>query len=172
MSTQALIVEIDNKKASLSYNTDTWVLTLRYLDSAQAEFELSMDNVKKIYVSSKFQTTHTEEKNKLARTIIGGALFGATGAIIGAISGEGSKQVTDAKYSCIHIETNDGREFVVVCKENGIVNNSNFFIRGVQDAVLSKNDEAYQKRKKMATVLWIATIVLAIVAIIITNLDI
>ena len=171
MSTQALIVEIDNKEASLSYNTDTWVLTLRYLDSAHAEFELSMDNVKKIYVSSKFQTTHTEEKNKLARTIIGGALFGATGAIVGAVSGEGSKQVTDAKYSCIHIETNDGREFVVICKEQGILNSSWAFIQNFEDAVLSKNDEAYRKRKKAGTKFAIICIVIIVLAIIICNID-
>jgi hypothetical protein len=171
MKKESLIVEIDDQEACLSYDTDTWMLSLGYIWSHQTVFELSMDNIKKIYISSTFQTTHTEDKNKLARTIIGGALFGAAGAIIGAVSGEGSKQVTDAKYSCIHIETHDGREFVIVCKENGIFNNSRFFIQGVQDAVLSKNDEGYRKRKKIGTALAIICLVLFVVAIIVTNLD-
>jgi len=172
MSTGALIVEIDNKEASLFYDTKTWILTLKYLDSSTPIFEMSMDNVKRIYKNSSFQTTHTEEKNKLARTVIGGVMFGVTGAIIGAVSGEGSKQVVDAKYSCIHIETNDGQEFVIICKENGILNSSWVFMQNLNDAILSKNDEGYQKRKKFGTVFGIICIAIIIAAIIICNIDI
>lgn len=172
MSTEVLLVEIDNKQASLVYNTKTWMITLRYLDSATPIFEMSMDNVKKIYKSSGFQTTHTEKKNKLARTIIGGALFGATGAIIGAVSGEGDKTVVDGTYSCIHIETNDGQEFVIVCKEQGIANSSWVFLQNINDAILSKNDVGYRKRKKFGTILGIICIAIIIVAIIVCNLDI
>lgn len=171
MSTGALIVEIDNREASLFYDTRTWRLTLKYLDSNEPIFEMSMDNVKKIYKSSSFQTTHTEQKNKLARTVIGGVMFGTTGAIIGAVSGEGTKQVVDAKYSCINIETNDGQEYVIICKENGILNSSWVFIQNLTDEILSKNDSGYQKRKKFGTVFGIICIAIIIAAIIICNID-
>ena len=153
MSIGVLMVRINNREASLVYNPDTWRLSLRFLDSSTPEFEISMDEVKKIYVSSSYKEMHYEDKNKLARTVVGGALFGVTGAIIGAVSGEGSKEVVDGKYSFVHIETTE-KEYILVCEENGIINSSWVFIQNFNDTVSSKNDESYRKKKKVAGILW------------------
>ena len=129
MSIGVLEVEINNRKAGLGYNTDKWLLSLRYNDSPKCEFEMNMDNIKRIYKTSTYTKTHDENKNKLQRTIIGGVLFGPTGAIIGAVSAEGTKKVVDAKYSYICIETYDNREIVLLSKEKNIINNSSALIR-------------------------------------------
>ena len=68
MSIGVLLVEINNRQAGLVYNTKKWELTLRYNDSPTFEFEMSMDNIKRIYKTSSYTETHLEDKNKLART--------------------------------------------------------------------------------------------------------
>jgi hypothetical protein len=156
----ALLVKIHGKEASLLYDTDTWKLTLRYLDSATPEFEISISEIKKIYVSSKYQETHYEEKNKLARTIIGGALGGVTGAIIGAVSGEGSKSVVDGTYSYIYIET-ENQEFVVVCKEN-VLNSSWAFITNINELISAGSYEAYKKNRRKFATKWLTIIAIGI----------
>ncbi len=172
MSRDVLKIQIDNKDAWLIYDTNTWTLSCQLDNANTTEFCINMDNIKRVYKSDGFKQTHFEEKNKLARTIIGGALFGATGAIIGAVSGEGNKEVVDAKYSCIHIETNDDMEYVIVCKETAVINSSWVFITNLNDAILSKNDKSYQKRKTFGTVFGIICIAIIIAAIVICNIDV
>ena len=148
MSIGVLLVDINNRQAGLVYNTKKWLLTLRYDDSPTFEFEMSMDNVKRIYKTSSYTKTHLEDKNKLVRTIIGGVLLGATGAIIGAVSGEGTKEVVDAKYSYICIETYDNQEIILVCKEQTIANNSWAFIQNLNNELSKKRDPAYRKSRR------------------------
>ncbi len=171
MSVGVLLVEIDNRPASLVYNTKTWTLTLRYHDSASFEFEINMDNIKSMQKCSSYNETHFEDKNKLARTIIGGVLFGVTGAIVGAVSGEGRKEVIDANYSYIRIETYDNKEIILVCKEQSIANNSWVFIQNFNDSILKKQDPQYQKRKKQGVILGVICLIIIIASIIICNLD-
>lgn len=153
MSKGYLNVQYNGSEASLIYDTKSWTLSL-FTGSSTPAFQLNMNDVKKVYVSSKFKETHYEEKNKLARTIIGGALFGVTGAIIGAVSGEGDKEIVDAKYSYVHVETSE-TEYIFICKENGIHNSSGIFIQNFEDALFSKNDESYRKRKRIGITLGI-----------------
>ncbi len=169
MSIEGLIVQIDGKEACLQYDTKAWTLSL--YSSGTPAFQLSMNDVKKIYVSSSYKETHYEDKNKLARTVIGGALFGATGAIIGAVSGEGSKEIVDGKYSYIHIETND-REYVLVCKEHGIANSSRIFITNFTHAVSMKNDTHYRKIVKRRVAIFIGILIALVIELILLALDI
>ena len=171
MSIGVLLVDINNRQAGLVYNTKKWLLTLRYYDSPTFEFEMSMDNVKRIYKTSSYTETHLEDKNKLARTIIGGVLFGATGAIIGAVSGEGTKEVVDAKYSYICIETYDNQEIILVCKEQTIANNSWAFIQNLNNELLKKRDPAYRKSKRNKAIFGIVCLIIIAAAIVLCNLD-
>ena len=171
MSIGVLLVDINNRQAGLVYNTKKWLLTLRYNDSPTFEFEMSMDNVKRIYKTSSYTETHLEDKNKLARTIIGGVLLGATGAIIGAVSGEGTKEVVDAKYSYICIETYDNQEIILVCKEQTIANNSWAFIQNLNNELLKKRDPAYRKSKRNKAIFGIVCLVIIAAAIVLCNLD-
>lgn len=171
MSIGVLLVDINNRQAGLVYNTKKWLLTLRYNDSPTFEIEMSMDNVKRIYKTSSYTETHLEDKNKLARTIIGGVLLGATGAIIGAVSGEGTKEVVDAKYSYICIETYDNQEIILVCKEQTIANNSWAFIQNLNNELLKKRDPAYRKSKRNKAILGIVCLIIIAAAIVLCNLD-
>ena len=171
MSIGVLLVDINNRQAGLVYNTKKWLLTLRYNDSPTFEFEMSMDNVKRIYKTSSYTETHLEDKNKLARTIIGGVLLGATGAIIGAVSGEGTKEVVDAKYSYICIETYDNQEIILVCKEQTIANNSWAFIQNLNNELLKKRDPAYRKSKRNKAIFGIVCLIIIAAAIVLCNLD-
>jgi len=155
MSIGDLSVNINNRQAGLVYNTKKWLLTLRYDDSPTFEFEMSMNNVKRIYKTSSYTETHLEDKNKLARTIIGGVLLGATGAIIGAVSGEGTKEVVDAKYSYICIETYDNQEIIVVCKEQAIANNSWAFIKNLNELIASGDYKTYKKERRKFAKKWL-----------------
>ena len=171
MSIGVLLVNINNRQAGLVYNTKKWLLTLRYDDSPTFEFEMSMDNVKRIYKTSSYTETHLEDKNKLARTIIGGVLLGATGAIIGAVSGEGTKEVVDAKYSYICIETYDNQEIILVCKEQTIANNSWAFIQNLNNELLKKRDPAYRKSKRNKAIFCIVCLIIIAAVIVLCNLD-
>ena len=171
MSIGVLLVDINNRQAGLVYNTKKWLLTLQYNDSPTFEFEMSMDNVKRIYKTSSYTETHLEDKNKLARTIIGGVLLGATGAIIGAVSGEGTKEVVDAKYSYICIETYDNQEIILVCKEQTIANNSWAFIQNLNNELLKKRDPAYRKSKRNKAIFGIVCLIIIAAAIVLCNLD-
>lgn len=171
MSIGVLLVDINNRQAGLVYNTKKWLLTLRYNDSPTFEFEMSMDNIKRIYKTSSYTETHLEDKNKLTRTIIGGVLLGVTGAIIGAVSGEGTKEVVDAKYSYICIETYDNQEIILVCKEQTIVNNSWVFIQNLNNELLKKRDPAYRKSKRNKAIFGIVCLIIIAAAIVFCNLD-
>lgn len=171
MSIGVLLVDINNRQAGLVYNTKKWLLTLRYNDSPTFEFEMSMDNVKRIYKTSSYTETHLEDKNKLVRTIIGGVLLGATGAIIGAVSGEGTKEVVDAKYSYICIETYDNQEIILVCKEQTIANNSWAFIQNLNNELLKKRDPAYRKSRRNKAIFGIVCLIIIAAAIVLCNLD-
>lgn len=171
MSIGVLLVDINNRQAGLVYNTKKWLLTLRYNDSPTFEFEMSMDNVKRIYKTSSYTETHLEDKNKIVRTIIGGVLLGTTGAIIGAVSGEGTKEVVDAKYSYICIETYDNQEIILVCKEQTIANNSWAFIQNLNNELLQKRDPAYRKSKRNKAIVCIVCLIIIAAAIVLCNLD-
>ena len=125
----------------------------------------------RIYKTSSYTETHLEDKNKLARTIIGGVLLGATGAIIGAVSGEGTKEVVDAKYSYICIETYDNQEIILVCKEQTIANNSWAFIQNLNNELLKKRDPAYRKSKRNKAIFCIVCLIIIAAVIVLCNLD-
>ena len=165
MKKEFLIVNIDDQEACLEYDIETWTLSL-FKGSSTPEFRISMDDVKDIYISSRYTETHYKEKNKLARTIIGGALLGPTGAIIGAVSGEGDKEIVDAKYSCIHIETSE-REYVLICKEHGILNSSNSFVQGFKYQIKYKYNKSFRKEKQFQKKFAIFVLALLIITIII-----
>lgn len=50
-------------------------------------------------LSEKEVITITKSKNSIGRAAVGGLLFGSLGAIVGAVSGAGSKQSTKSKFS-------------------------------------------------------------------------
>ncbi len=137
-------IKIGDKDAYLSYNAETWKLTLWSPNSPQPEFEVDMNNIQKLYISSYDRETHGENKNQLARTVIGGTLFGPIGAIIGAVSGNGKKEIVDATYACIHIETKD-QHLVVLCKETP-QNNSTVFVKTVNGLMTAGSYKAYRKK--------------------------
>jgi hypothetical protein len=75
--------------------------------------------------------TRTEKKNILGRSVVGGALFGSTGAVIGGLSGETvSVDRTHIKRIGLRIFINDHTNplFELIMNDSNIMKNSSKFI--------------------------------------------
>lgn len=82
------------------------------------EIELPLN---KITNAGNVNVTEIEQQSKIGRAVIGGLLFGNTGAIVGALSA-GEKKKLKTVYIINYVT--DGETKVITMKENG---NPNFF---------------------------------------------
>ena len=85
-------------------------LTLTAIGSKLSPIDLSYEKITDVYHGIETELVE-KKKSVIGRAIVGGALFGGVGAVVGAVSGSGSKQAKEYKtYFIISYKAYDGTD--------------------------------------------------------------